>query len=358
MNKTLKFATILGLASISIASCKKEEVKPNTSVEVTPQAVIQSIAQNVNSAIYADLAQISENLYGAVLVFSTNLTAENLENCRSLWKSARSTWEQSEGFIYGPVATENIDPRIDTWPVNFVDLNAQIAGSNEFTDTYVDNLEDALKGFHPIEFLLWGETGSKTVNQFTAREIEYLVALTKNLKVLTSELAVEWNVTQQNAYITHFVNPASSNVYYGTKKDVFLEIVNAMIGICEEVAAGKIGEPFINQDPSLEESPYSQNSMIDFTNNVRSVQNIYLGKFNTDGLGIEDLVRKYNLSMDNAIKAKINAAILAMNNITVPFGQAITDQPTQVQNAIAAMEELKGTLETQLLPFVNQYITD
>lgn len=356
INKISRIISFIAFA-IYLQSCKKDEVEPIALI-VNNQDVINDISNNINASTYLQLKTNTADLYTACLVFSSNSTEQNLNICRDFWKAARSTWEQSEGFIYGPVATENIDPRIDTWPVNFVDLNAQIYGANEFTDSYVNNLEDALKGFHPIEFLLWGQNGTKTYNQFTHREKEYLVALTKNLEALTSDLYNQWNTSVTDSYIHHFKNPSALNPYYSNKKSVIQEVVNAMIGICDEVASSKIGEPFINADPSLEESPYAQNSMTDFRNNIKSVQNVYLGKFNSDGIGLEDLVRKYNLSLDNTIKAKINTSITALNNITDPFGTAIISQPTQVQNAITAIEDLKNTLESQLLPFVNQYITD
>jgi uncharacterized iron-regulated protein len=133
---------------------------------------------------------------------------------------------------------------------------------------------------------------------------------------------------------------------------VYEEIVNSMIGICDEVANGKIEEPFVAQNPLLEESPFSYNSITDFTNNIRSVQNVYLGKYLLDGKGIEDLVRANNLSLDANIKNKINAAIAALNNVTVPFGQAIILQPIQITNAQNAINDLKSTLENDLLPFI------
>jgi putative iron-regulated protein len=347
----------LMISLLGISSCKKESIEPVEST-FTSQEIISSISTNINYSTYLELQNLAIDLHTKSVAFSTNPTDNLLQECRSLWKSARGAWEQSEGFIYGPVSTENIDPRIDTWPVNFVDLNAEINSGNPFTDTYVSNLEDALKGFHPIEFLLWGQNGTKSASDFTPRELEYLVALTKDLENLTSELAEEWNQNTANSYIHFFTNPTISNPYYESKKAVFQEIVNAMIGICDEVASGKIGEPFIQGDPSLEESPYSQNSMTDFKNNLKSVQNIYLGKFNTDGIGLEDLVRKYNLSLDNTIKTEMNNAIASLDAITDPFGTAIISQPTQIQNAISAIEALKTTLEDKMIPFVNQYITD
>jgi putative iron-regulated protein len=71
----------------------------------------------------------------------------------------------TEAWLFGPVEQNNIDPRIDTWPVDFNALDAILANNDELTDTYIDGLEDALKGFHPIEYVLWGKNGNKKAAQ-------------------------------------------------------------------------------------------------------------------------------------------------------------------------------------------------
>jgi len=130
-----------------------------------------------------------------------------------------------------------------------------------------------------------------------------------------------------------------------------------MIGICDEVANGKIDEVLTTLDSTKEESPFANNSIKDFTYNIIGVQESYFCKYgNKDGKGLEDFVRKYNLSLDGAIKQKMNAAIGALNNITVPFGQAIYTQPLQVQAAINGINALKTELETNLLPLVRLHI--
>jgi len=98
------------------------------------------------------------------------------------------------------VSTNEIDPRIDTWPVNFEDLESQLGSEEEFTEEYIDGLEDALKGFHPIEYLIFGVDGNKEATAVTSREIEYLKALGLNLKALTAEVADSWNPAESDNY--------------------------------------------------------------------------------------------------------------------------------------------------------------
>jgi len=353
--------TTLSLAALLVAvlfnQCKKEPTKtddPPVVVSTTTE-ILSGFSSNLAQATYNDLNSKTGLLYQSILTFQGAQDDPGLIACKQAWRDSRSAWEQSEGFLFGPVSTNNIDPRIDTWPVAFSRLDSVLASTAAFTPAYIDSLEDALKGFHPIEYLLFGQNGNKTATQFTAREIDYLKALALNLKTLTAQLSDSWNPSAAGNYHSVFTTAGSGSSVYTTKRAAFEELVNAMAGICDEVANGKIYEPFINNDPSLEESPFSFNSITDFTNNIKSVQNVYLGKYTSDGKGLEDLVREHKLALDGSVKTKINAAIASLQNITVPFGQAITAQPTQVQNAINAINDLKEEIENNLMPFVQAY---
>jgi len=335
------------------SSCKKKDDDTTTPVTTTDEkkAILLDLSANVIVATYTQMDQKANDLYTAIQTFSANPTDQNLTTAKQAWRDCRSAWESSEGFAFGPVSTNDIDPRVDTWPVNYTSLDSVLQSSNVFTSTYVGTLEDALRGFHPIEYLLFGTNGSKTAAQVTTRETEFMLALSENVRDLADNLVSSWN----SGYTTSFNTAGSGSTQYPTQRSAYEELVNAMTDICDEVANSKIEEPYVQQNPALEESPFSFNSITDFTNNIRSVQNIYLGKFNTDGKGLEDFVRTYNLSLDATIKLKMNNAIAALSNITVPFGQAITQQQVQVTNAQTAVNELRDVLENQLKPFLQQY---
>ncbi|MBL0034971.1 MAG: peptidase M75 [Flavobacteriales bacterium] len=343
----------IACGALLFTACKKESTSPtgDTSTPVTTSQILQGFAANIADANYTDLADKTSTLKDLISTFNAAPTDADLDACRTAWRNARNAWEQSEACLFGPVSSDNIDPRIDTWPVNFTDLEAQLAGGSTFDAAYINGLEDALKGFHPIEYLLWGQNGTKTAAQFTPREHEYLLALSVNLKDLTAELHTTWD-TEASGYHQTFTTAGAGNVVYPTQRAAFEELVNAMAGICDEVANGKIGEPFTLQDPSLEESPYSGNSMTDFRNNMRGVENVYLGRYATDGAALEDLVREHDLQLDASVKQHIAAAKQALDNVTLPFGEAITSQPVQVQNAIDAINALAVVLEDELMPFV------
>lgn len=342
---------------LSIVACKKEPETIDTPLtQDETSVVLRDFTNLVARSVYSDLSGRTEALEASVTLFVQSNSETDLIACKQNWRIAREAWEKSEAFLFGPVATENIDPRIDTWPVNFVDLEGELSGTQGFTTEYVNGLQDALKGFHPIEYLLFGEDGNKTASEFTVREKEYLVALTANLKQLTGDLNHGWSADNANNYAQHVIAAGSGSEVYDTQLAAYEEIVNAMIGIADEVAGGKMSEPFLAQDPNLEESPFANNSITDFTNNIRGIEAVYLARYSTDGKGLEDLVRTYNLQLDGEIKLRLSSAIAALQNITVPFGDAITQQPVQVQAAIDAITDLKDLLEGELLPLVQQHI--
>lgn len=343
---------------LTFTACKKESEEPGATPPegFTTTSVLSAFASNVAQENYADLAQRSAVLRDMIIAFGASASDGDLALCKQQWRDTRLSWERSEALLFGPVATDNIDPRIDTWPVDFTDLEAQLASGNTFTQEYITSLEDALKGFHPIEYLLFGVDGNKTAGQFTAREVEYITALANDLAALTASLDESWDPATNGNYSHAFTSAGDGSAEYPTERSAYEELVNAMAGICDEVANGKMGEVLLAQDPLLEESPFAKNSIIDFTNNIRGVENVYLGKYLTDGTGLEDFTREHDLQLDNAIKQRIAAAVAALGTITVPFGEAISQQPVQVQQAIDAIDALSGTLNDELLPLVQLHV--
>lgn len=345
----------LSICMAVISSCSDDSDSASQVDKDLNTAVLEDFSEHVAQGGYNDLKTKAATLYTDILELEDNPTDQNLEACQASWRAAREAWEQTESFLFGPVSTDLVDPSIDTWPVDFNALEDQLESENEFTDEYIANLDDALKGFHPIEYLIFGEDGEKIADELSPRELDYLMALGKNVKDLTADVAESWNPATPSSYHAAFTTAGAGNNVYETQKAAFLEMVSAMSGICDEVANGKINEPFLAEDPSLEESPFSKNSITDFTNNIKGVKNVYLADYAGDGTGLEDLVKKYNLSLDGEIKAAISAAIQSLDNIDGSFGDAIINEREKVQNAIDAINDLKVVLDEKLVPFVQQH---
>lgn len=319
---------------------------------------INNIANNVIVETYSDLAGKATNLLNEANDFKTHVTASNLDNAKQAWRSARDPWEASEGFLIGPVDTAGVDPAIDSWPVNVVDMDnllADTANHPTITEAIVDQQIDEAKGFHLIEYLLWGLDGNKQVADFTPRELEYLVAACENLKNKTDFLKNEWISTGGN-FVDNFLT-AGNNTMYPSQKSALEDYVSALIVIADEVANGKIevplnGEDGSGVDPTQEESRFSHNSKIDFANNVRSISNVYNGKYLIDGLGIADIVAEENATLDTRFQGEIVAAIQAIEGIPGTFTDAIVNNRPAVENAQTKVRKVQQTLEEDIKPLI------
>ncbi|GGH14373.1 imelysin family protein [Mucilaginibacter phyllosphaerae] len=337
--------TLLGL------SCSKKDPVSDTGNTTLKAEVLANISTNVCTSSYEDMYAKTQELQAAVTTLNTTTTDANLAAARTKWKAIRTTWEQTEAWLFGPVESNNIDPRIDTWPVDFNALEAILNGNSTLNEAYVDGLDDALKGFHPIEYILWGQNGTKTAAQFKPREKEFLAALTQNLVKLSKEVKDVWT----DGYKDQLAKAGTGSTEFATQQAAYIQIADAMAGIAGEVGDAKIKEPFDAQNPSLEESPFAKNSITDFTNNIQGILAIYQGRFAVDGKGIEDVVRANNLSLDAEIKSKHAAAIAALQAIDKPFGEAIVSEQSKVQNAMTKIGELATVIDEKLKPFLIQY---
>ena len=345
------FALILCLILVS-GGCKKSDDQNDHSTAELEKKILVDFTYKVALPNYFDLQLKADLLNDAVINLDTHLTDANLLLAQQAWRNVRASWEQCEGWLFGPVEDNNYDPEIDDWPVNHVDMDSLLAGNLPFDEPAIHSFQTALKGFHPMEYLLFGPGGNKTAAQITLREREYLNGLALHLHAVTHLIYGSWNPAITGSFAGEFTNAGEGSNRYATRKDALVALVTAMAGICDEVANGKMEEPLAAQDPALEESRFSGNSVTDFKNNISGVSNVYFCKYTDQGTGLNVLVAEKNIALDNKIQQQINSAITSFNNITLPYGQAIFSQQVQIMNTQHAINELKTTLEEELLPFI------
>ena len=312
---------------------------------------LSDFANKVVLATYTDLDNKAGELLTAVKALEGDATQANLKQAQAAWKAARKPWEQSESFLFGPVDTQGLDPALDSWPVNKVDLDAVLASEQVLTSASIDALEDTLKGFHTIEYLLFREGDQRKAADITPRELEYLTATTENLNAKTGQLRNAWEASGEN-YASEVANAGTSSTIYKSQKDAMQEMVNGMIVIADEVANGKISDPFNERDTTLVESQFSFNSITDFQDNIRGIQNVYMGKFAADGQGLNDFVKGKNGDLDTRFQTEVQTAIDTIGAIPDPFRDSITAQRSAVQAAIDVVGTVQQTLEEDILKLV------
>ena len=358
LKSLLKYAFLVVFA-VGIIACDNDDSDSDSTPTISYLEHLTNMSENVIVKTYEDLSGKGAALFNEAKNFQNNKSAATLDQVKQAWRSARQPWEQSEGFLYGPIDTKGIDPAIDSWPVNVVDMDALLADTVNhptITEAVVDAQVDEAKGFHLIEYLLWGIDGNKQVADFSDRELEYLVAACENLKNKTNTLHISWATNEEN-YVANFTNFGVS-YEYSAEKNALEDIVTGMIAIADEVGNGKIEAPLNGEngsgvDPSQEESRFSHNSKIDFSNNMKSIANIYNGKYYNDGKGISDVIASENATLDATFRQEIIDAIDAIDAIPGTFTDAIQNNRSVVEDAQEKARTVQATLESEIKPLIS-----
>lgn len=313
--------------------------------------MLDNFSNNVVLATYTDLDNKAGELLTAVKALEADTSQANLEKAQQAWIATRTPWEQSEAFLFGPVDTQGLDPALDSWPVDHVNLQSVLNSDDTLTVDFVSGLEDTQKGFHTIEFLLFRDGDQRQASDITDRELAYLVSTTENLKASTSQLRLAWAPEGEN-FSNTVASAGEGNAVYPSQSAAVQEMINGMIVIADEVANGKISDPYNESDTTLVESQFSFNSISDFQDNIRGIQNVYMGKFMTDGQGLNEFVNSHDADLDARFQQEVQAAIDAIGAIPDPFRDSITSNRDAVQAAIDAVSKVQQTLEQDILPLV------
>jgi putative iron-regulated protein len=351
------------LFTATLTGCKSDNTpEPAVDFNTLKSQVLTDFVSVVGNPLYSDFKAKATELNTAVQTLSATPTQANLEAARTAWKAVRVLWEQSEGFLVGPVDYDNYDPYMDTWPTDINEMENLLSGSQTLDVNFLAGLDNpeaehelTLRGFHPLEYMLWGAGGNRQASSFTAREKDYMVALAADVLGNVTKLQANGSIFFTN----ELAKPGVTGSRFETKHDALETLANALIDICSEVGDSKMTEPFNLEDSTKAESPYSHNSIADFKNNITGARNVYLCSFGSaSGKSLSDLVKANNASLDQEIKQKFDIAINSFDGITTSFEQAIYVQRNQVQNTLTALTSLKESLDGKLVPYIQQYVKD
>ncbi len=320
MKKIFHFALLFaaaGMMSLGFSSCSSDDNDDEVQTYEVKASTLESIvAQYVNDVInptYNDLQssaatldEACKSLYAKRL--AGTLTQTDIDYACTAFKTARKYWEQSEAFLYGAASNDNIDPHIDSWPLDQTQLAealtspsviAGITSSEPAKYVYTSNGDfDSTMGFHGLEFILFRNGANRTLaalnseyeagdglnengdnwknNQAKLKtvkiteELAFAAAVAGDLHNMTTLLAYEWNadatlktyLTQSAAWVlegTRYNGQTNNGVSYseavktvGQTTSLFVSwpenLKNIFEGgcsnICTEVHTQKLGQAY------------------------------------------------------------------------------------------------------------------
>jgi predicted lipoprotein len=351
---------------LALSSCTKSSDSGNAEIFTDIEKdVLDNFVNNTAIPQYTSLVATGTALSSDITTLNSNPTDANLQKAQQDWKAMRQVWERCEGFLVGPVEDNDYDPNSDTWPTDYHQMDSLLSSRNSLSIDDIKALDPTLRGYHPIEYLIFGVGGARKAADLDDRKKKYLVSLTNDL-LNNNVLPLLSSWQGSSGYGNTILSAGAGNPSFTSKKAFFLAVAadNGMADICNEVGqqneGGKIYNPYINKDSTLAESPYSGNSLTDFKNNITGAQQVYLG-FN-GGKGFKDLVAAKNKDLDNKIQAAFTAAINSFDNISgadnMRFEVAIYNRRTQIAATLTALNTLQALLEDDLTTFIQANIKD
>ena len=390
MKKKFLLFGVLGLIGVLGTSCES-----NTEVISDKEAALQqAVTPYVNNTVIATYKAMADA--GMTLLEQTEAILDKVEkeedyttlmrDAGTSWRAMRKHWEQSEAFLYGPAASHNIDPHIDSWPLDFNAMNAllhdadRMAVIEEEGGAYVgDKLGYALKGFHAAEYLLFESieqdgravgTGNTHAANLTHAEAVYLLGIVEDLTQQAILLEYAWAgevsaekmalleegevEPYEDRYGWQMIHAGQAGSIYVTYQEVAEEIIAGCVDIAGEVADLKMGNPYISSTPEERdyiESPYSCTSTEDFADNIRSIQHAYCGAHAGD-YALSNYVYSQNAELDGRVRTAIEDAIAAIADIE-NFENTAQNNPL-VKAAIDKVSALEEILDNEVLPLLSK----
>jgi len=384
INQSLMHKTSLLLLSLAgtLVGCDSGTSTELTAAEVAP--VLENYAA-ILFANYGDSVTAASELDTALAPLTTGTpTDAALVNARDVWTAARLPYMETEAarFYSGPIDDESTgyEGLINSWPmdeayVDYVEGDAdaglindasvlpEITGEAIATLNGADSEESVSTGWHAIEFLLWGQDlsadgpGARPFTDFVIdgsgtaenqdRRRAYLAAVST---LLVSDLTAVRDAWAPSApYRTGFV-ALSPDEGLGR----ILTGMGSLAG--GELAGQRMNVAYTTQEQEDEHSCFSDTTLNDHLHDALGVRNLYLGSYNrTDGTtvsgpSISSLVASRDAALDANIRARMDAAITAIEAIPGPFDRAILGADSAagrvaVAAAIAAVRDVTDAIE-------------
>lgn len=173
----LLFAAVYSCSAILVSCDSDKNDDQAQTISEGDQYLQKVLAADVDNTInptYKALADSCELLYNQLSALQPgDITQKQVNEVCKTFLNARACYERSEAFLLGAAAHFNIDPHIDSWPLDLTALHTYLTG-----DVSVSIKDESMLGFHGIEFILFRDgqprkaselNGNDTYNEEGAR---------------------------------------------------------------------------------------------------------------------------------------------------------------------------------------------
>ena len=333
--------------------------------EVGRTAILQTYA-DIAAAEYADSLGAARDLKAAVDALIAEPSEATLAGAREAWLAARVPYQQTEVFRFGNAIVDDWEGKVNAWPldeglIDYVDASyggptdanelaalniianpsITIAGvavdaSAITPDLIADTLNEAdgietnvARGYHAIEFLLWGQdlngtgagAGDRPFTDYVQgegctgghcdRRAAYLEAATALLVGDLEFMAAEWAE-----------GGAAREAVTADEGAGLVAILTGMGSLSYGEQAGeRMRLGLMLNDPEEEHDCFSDNTHNSHYYDGLGVQNVYLGRYArpdgsvVEGPSLSTLVAATDPGLDAEMRAKLDTTMTALGAI-------------------------------------------
>lgn len=388
MKKNYVLVCVVALLASACSDTGDEDNTASVQIPATEaQAAMATYAQIV-SASYEDSVTTAQALDAAIETLTATPSAENLEAARDAWLASREPYLQTEVYRFydGPIDNPDDGPEglLNAWPMdeNYVDYTSTEPTAGIVNDSSV-NLEASVleglneaggeknisTGYHAIEFILWGQDlsadgagerphtdfidGAEGTAENQARRSEFLKVVSDKMVADLNGLVSAW-ADGQNNYRAEFLAAGESE---GVRR-----VLTGMIVLSGfETGGERLQTALDSGDQEDEHSCFSDNTHRDMVQDVRGVQNVWLGTYTrldgstVSGTGIRDVVAAVDSALAQQITDQIAESLRLAEALQPPFDQEIASGNaagrTRVEALIQSLRDQEGLLEQVFLKF-------
>ena len=327
MKKSLGIFGAFAISTSLISGCGDGIDRSDVSNAMVDEVVLPS---------YSRLANASQKLNKALQDLVNNQSQSNFIKAKSSWRSARKTWEITETWAYGPAETLDFDPNLDDWPVSTNELAATLDSKSDFTSRTLQKLDTTSRGFHGIEYVLFGRD-NKLVEDLNSNELAYLKNAGEDLENNANGLLKAWSGSEGFGSIVVKANPSNA----------IADILAGMEGCLTEVADGKLAGAFDANDPGELESTFSGNTGTDIVFNIKGVKTAW------EKSKLKEYSSSKNDELSSTLSGQINESLNLANQLPAALNDQLTNESTKktvnkLRTVLSSAAETASSLALEL----------
>ena len=356
-----------------------------TSALADERANVLSTYADIALAGYSDSLVTALALQDAINALVAAPSVETLDVARTAWIASRVPYQQTEVFRFGNPIVDDWEGKVNAWPLDeglmdyvdasyggptdeneFAALNVianptfSIAGmdvdATSITPALIgdvlneaDGIEtNVARGYHAIEFLLWGQdlngtdagAGDRPYTDFVQgdgctggncdRRVDYLTAATDLLITDLEFIIDQWD--EDGAARTDLLADPDAGI---------VAMITGMGSLSYGEQAGqRMRLGLMLNDPEEEHDCFSDNTHNSHYYDGKGVQNVYLGRYEridgtvVEGPGLTSLVAAVDPALDSEVRGKLDATMGALTAIVTAAENGMAyDQMLDRQNA-------------------------